>query len=95
MTLAGVVKDIFLVILSVTFFKSPVSNLQIIGYSIALAGLNAHKEYKKDPESMTKFLLTTLFCGVLTTKAIKSVGDPEVSDIGDDVHTPLVKGERA
>ena len=50
LTLAGIFKDIMLVTLSVLIFGSPVTNLQYFGYSIALIGLNLHKEYKKNPE---------------------------------------------
>lgn len=47
LSLAGIVKDIMLVTLSALLFRSPVSLLQAIGYSIALLALNLHKEYKK------------------------------------------------
>lgn len=50
LTLAGIVKDILLVVLSVIVFQSPVSTLQMIGYAVALIGLNLHKEYKKSPD---------------------------------------------
>ena len=46
LTLAGIVKDIMLVVLSVVVFESPVTPLQYAGYSVALLGLNLHKEYK-------------------------------------------------
>jgi hypothetical protein len=47
LALAGIVKDILLVTLSALIFRSPVSLLQMVGYSIALLALNLHKEYKK------------------------------------------------
>lgn len=47
LTLAGVVKDIMLVCLSLVVFRSPVSLLQYLGYAVALLALNLHKEYKK------------------------------------------------
>ncbi|KAJ8081752.1 hypothetical protein AAF712_011035 [Marasmius tenuissimus] len=43
LTLAGVFKDILLITGSVLIFASPVTALQVIGYSIALAGLIAYK----------------------------------------------------
>ncbi|KAK1235830.1 hypothetical protein PQX77_000944 [Marasmius sp. AFHP31] len=43
LTLAGVFKDILLITGSVMIFASPVTPLQVIGYSIALAGLIAYK----------------------------------------------------
>lgn len=39
LTLCGVLKDILLVLVSVTFRKEPFTGLQCFGYSIALAGL--------------------------------------------------------
>ena len=50
LTLAGIVKDVMLVVLSVIAFGSPVTPLQYVGYAVALFGLNAHKEYKKNPD---------------------------------------------
>lgn len=47
LTLAGVVKDILLVVLSMMIFGNPVTLLQYLGYSISLLALNLHKEYKK------------------------------------------------
>ena len=60
LTLAGIVKDILLVLLSVLVFESPVTPLQYAGYSVALLGLNLHKEYKKAPEKITN-MITYLF----------------------------------
>ena len=48
LTLSGVVKDILLVLLSLAIFKSPVSVLQYLGYSVSLLALNLHKEYKQN-----------------------------------------------
>ena len=56
LTLAGIVKDIMLVFLSVVVFESPVTPLQYAGYSVALLGLNLHKEYKKSPEKITSVI---------------------------------------
>jgi len=63
LTLAGIVKDILLVVLSVSVFGSPVTLLQYAGYGIALFGLNAHKEYKKSPERFTNMLIFIATCG--------------------------------
>ncbi|KAF2770866.1 TPT-domain-containing protein [Teratosphaeria nubilosa] len=43
MTLSGVLKDILLVAASMVIFLDPVTLLQAVGYSIALAGLVYHK----------------------------------------------------
>lgn len=63
LTLAGIVKDILLVMLSVYVFNSPVTLIQYIGYSIALLGLNVHKEYKKNPERMGQIFTSIATCG--------------------------------
>lgn len=57
LTLAGIVKDILLVVLSIVLFGSPVTQLQYAGYALALVGLNAHKEYKKSPEKVSTLLI--------------------------------------
>ena len=62
LTLAGIVKDLLLVFLSVTIFGSPVTPMQYFGYSMALFGLNMHKEYKKAPETTAKALQTFIPC---------------------------------
>ncbi len=64
LTLAGIVKDILLVILSVTVFGSPVTPLQYAGYGVALLGLNLHKEYKKSPERIGQLVTYMLSCGM-------------------------------
>ena len=68
LTLAGVIKDILLVVLSVTVFGSPVTPLQYAGYSVALLGLNMHKEYKKNPERIGQMMTYVLSCGALSGK---------------------------
>jgi drug/metabolite transporter (DMT)-like permease len=63
LTLAGIVKDILLVFLSVTVFGSPVTPLQYGGYAVALFGLNLHKEYKKNPDRISGLISYFLTCG--------------------------------
>lgn len=46
LTLAGVLKDILLIMGSMLFFGAEVTGLQYFGYGIALAGLVAFKTYK-------------------------------------------------
>ncbi|KAF3918608.1 hypothetical protein AA313_de0202921 [Arthrobotrys entomopaga] len=43
LTLCGVLKDILLVVISVTWIHDPVKPLQVFGYSIALTGLVVYK----------------------------------------------------
>jgi drug/metabolite transporter (DMT)-like permease len=63
LTLAGVIKDILLVVLSVAIFGTPVTQLQYIGYGIALVGLNMHKQYKKNPDNISALLTAIATCG--------------------------------
>ena len=63
LTLAGIIKDIMLVFLSILIFGSPVTPVQYAGYGVALLGLNLHKEYKKNPEKI----------GYMMTFGLKSI----------------------
>lgn len=67
LTLAGIVKDILLVALSVAIFGSPVTPLQYAGYSVALLGLNLHKEFQE--ESRSDHAATRLF-GIMRIREI-------------------------
>ena len=71
LTLAGIVKDILLVVLSVSVFGSPVTPIQYGGYGVALLGLNLHKEYKKNPERITS-LIQYITLSSATSKSIGS-----------------------
>jgi len=64
LTLAGIIKDILLVFLSVTVFGSPVTPLQYAGYGLALLGLNLHKEYKKNPDRIAQLITYMFSCGM-------------------------------
>jgi drug/metabolite transporter (DMT)-like permease len=68
LTLAGIVKDILLVFLSIAIFGSPVTPLQYFGYSIALLGLNLHKEYKKNPERIGQLIMYMVTFGTSGSK---------------------------
>ena len=68
LTLAGIVKDILLVFLSIAIFGSPVTPLQYFGYSIALLGLNLHKEYKKNPERIGQLVVYMVTFGMSGSK---------------------------
>ena len=63
LTLAGIIKDILLVGLSIVVFGSPVTPLQYAGYALALLGLNLHKEYKKNPERISQLIVYLVSCG--------------------------------
>jgi drug/metabolite transporter (DMT)-like permease len=68
LTLSGIVKDILLVMLSIAIFGSTVTPLQYFGYGVALLGLNLHKEYKKNPETMTQLITYMATCGMMGKK---------------------------
>ncbi|GAA6018120.1 hypothetical protein JCM11491_003325 [Sporobolomyces phaffii] len=53
LTLSGVLKDILLVALSVVLFGTPVTFIQMVGYSVALAGLVV---FKTKPEIVDGYL---------------------------------------
>lgn len=65
LTLAGIIKDLMLVCLSIVVFGSPVTLLQYLGYFIALVGLNLHKQYKKSPQKVSEHLTYLATCGSL------------------------------
>eukprot|EP01038_Epipyxis_sp_PR26KG_P011340 gene11340-15205_t len=54
MSLAGPVKDIIMIVCSVLIFNSPVTLLQVFGFSISLLCLHLHKEHKSNPDRTTK-----------------------------------------
>lgn len=83
-TLTGVVKDILLVVLSVFIFGSPVSTIQVIGYTIALLGINTHKEYKKDSELISKKIGSLGLYHAKNSDPVKSLSCDEQDDNNDD-----------
>lgn len=62
LTLAGIIKDLLLVFLSVSIFGSPVTPMQYFGYGMTLFALNMHKEYKKSPERAAKSMQSIFPC---------------------------------
>jgi drug/metabolite transporter (DMT)-like permease len=50
--LAGLLKDIILVVSSWAIFGAPISQMQMIGYTITVAGLMVYKEYKRNPATV-------------------------------------------
>jgi len=51
MNIAGVVKDFILIIMSAVMFESPVSSLQIVGFSVAVGGV-CYYNYSKYKEAV-------------------------------------------
>ena len=58
LTIGGIAKDVLLVVLSLLIFTSPVSLLQVFGYSISLTGMNLYKNFKTNPEKFTNDTFT-------------------------------------
>merc|ERR1712194_467116 len=52
--LAGVIKDISIIVGSAIFFGSAVSAIQVFGYTVALAGLQAYAVVSKAPAEFEK-----------------------------------------
>lgn len=69
LTLAGVIKDVFLVFLSMCIFGAPVTALQFLAYAVALLGLNLHKEFKKNTASFAPQLNNPLPVATTAVKA--------------------------
>jgi hypothetical protein len=82
LTLAGIVKDILLVFLSMTIFEAPVTLLQFMGYTVALLALNLHKDYKKNA-----------FAAPPPAAPVQAAAEPETSSKTSD-STPLLEEER-
>ena len=93
LTLAGVIKDVFLVVLSVIVFRSPVSTTQIVGYGIAFFGLNLHKEYKKDPEKVYKTFSDYFFCCVQRSSSILPKNSQQPHQMRIEKSEPLKEEE--
>ena len=51
LTLSGVVKDVLLIVLSLFVFRNPVTHTQLVGYYLALYGLNLHDVYRAQREA--------------------------------------------
>ena len=84
LTLTGLFKDILLVVFSVIVFFTPITYLQMFGYSISLYGMNLYKEYKTDPLAMHEKLL-----GLLAAVGAA----PKAGGAGGPDDEPLVSAE--
>ena len=54
MSLAGLGKDVFIVVVSSIIFATPLTAIQIVGYVLSLFGIQVYKDYKSDPQSFYK-----------------------------------------
>ncbi len=82
----GPMKDILVIITSAVCFASPVTSLQLFGFSISLTGLLLYQQYKKDPIVFAHQALETVYwldqqspCPSLSSKtsSIQEQGDTE------------------
>ena len=79
LTLTGLFKDIMLVLFSVVVFFTPITTIQVFGYSISLYGMNLYKEYKTDPAIVQAKLVWLLAAvGAVPKVAIVSSPDTEL-----------------
>ena len=56
MSIAGLAKDIIVVVSSSVFFNAPVTFVQYVGYSITVMGMFIYKEFKKDPAALQSWI---------------------------------------
>ena len=54
MSLAGLFKDVFIVLSSSVIFNAPLTTIQIAGYTVSIAGIQFYKEFKADPQVIFK-----------------------------------------
>jgi len=57
MALAGLVKDMLIVVFSILIFGSPVTTQQYVGYSISLFGLFLYRKFKEDPAAAQELFI--------------------------------------
>lgn len=55
LSVAGPIKDILVIITSATAFGSPVTSIQVGGFSLTLIGLYYYQKFKREPKEMYKY----------------------------------------
>lgn len=70
LTLAGIVKDIALIVASIFIFANPVTPIQVIGYTLALIGLNMYNDYKTKKNDMTVGMRELMRTAVTNKQAV-------------------------
>jgi len=68
LTLAGIVKDILLIVTSLFIFEAPITRVQVLGYLVALYGLNCFNLYKAAMAATGKVETLALFREGLTNR---------------------------
>ena len=84
--IGGIIKDIMLVALSFTVFNSPVTLIQLFGYSISLTGINAYKNYKSNPELFTRIVYDTIGTGLSFLSGIVRIDLGKISALNSSIN---------
>ena len=84
MCLGGIVKDVFLVSISLVIFAASITGQQVVGYGVALFGLYLYKEFKKDQEAFEKGLISGMMasCGQKSPQEVVSAVDDDDEEEG-------------
>jgi hypothetical protein len=84
LTLAGLFKDVLLVIFSVLFYLSPLTAMQVVGYAMSLSGMNIYKDFKKDPAAFTESIKNRLSCCFSSSKKGLASDSSNTTSLKDD-----------
>lgn len=85
LTLAGIVKDVMLIVASIWLFGNPITHIQVFGYTLALYGLNMYHGYRKGmggvinlqqlaKEAATDRVMMTMGAGMLALLLVSRSG---------------------
>jgi hypothetical protein len=69
LTLAGIIKDIALIVVSIWLFGNPITTVQVAGYTLALFGLQMYHEFRAAKEPRAKEL-AAITRGAATSRAM-------------------------
>ena len=62
MSIAGLLKDVLLVVSSVVIFRSQLTSLQVAGYSISALGMLLYRDYKSGEQGTVMICRSLLSC---------------------------------
>lgn len=74
LTLAGIIKDIMLIVASIWLFGNPITYTQVAGYTLALYGLNMYHHYRAAPKGGAPPAFGSLSLHAATDKAMMVMG---------------------
>ena len=81
-----------LVALSFTIFGSPVTLIQLFGYSISLTGINAYKNYKSNPEQFTRSVYDTIDTGLSFLSGMIRIDLGKISALNSSINISGTSG---